>query len=77
MNLFTPCNTHESLAEIPLWAGGVLPYKSQEGARQKISRTPLKGTRILSHGHVPSSFPPLQRGANSTTKNYKTHTAKF
>ena len=50
---------YPSLAEIPLWAGGVLPYKSQEGARRKISRTPLKGTRILSHGRVPSSFPPL------------------
>ena len=27
--------------------GGVLPYKSDEGARRKISRTPLKGTRIF------------------------------
>ena len=27
--------------------GGVLPYKSDEGARRKISRTSLKGTRIF------------------------------
>ena len=54
--------------------GGLLPYKSDEGARQKISRTLLKGTRILYYGHVPNSFPSL-RGTNSTTTNYITGTA--
>ena len=53
--------------------GGLLPYKSDEGARQKISRTLLKGTRILYYGHVPNSFPSL-RGINSTTTNYITGT---
>ena len=49
--------------------GGVLPYKSDGGARRKISRTPLKGTRILFYELVPNSFPPL-KGTNSTTTNY-------
>ena len=40
----------------------------------KVSRTPLKGTRILFYGCVPNSFPPL-RGTNSTTTNYITGTA--
>ena len=55
--------------------GGVLPYKRDVGARQKILRTPLKGTRLLFYGCVPNSFPPL-RGTNSTT-NYITGTNKF
>ena len=31
---------------------GVLPHKSDGGARQKILRTPVKGTRILFYGRV-------------------------
>ena len=46
--------------------GGVLPYKSDEGVNRNVSRTPLKGTRILFYGRVPNSFP-LLRGTNSTT----------
>ena len=56
--------------------GGLLPYKSDEGARRKISRTPLKGDRILFHGRVPNSFPPL-RGTNSTTINYINGTTNY
>ena len=56
--------------------GGVLPYKSDGGARWKICRTPLKGTRILFYGRVPNSFP-LLRGIISTTKNYINGTANF
>ena len=48
--------------------GGLLPYKSVEGARRKILKTPLKGTRILLYGRVQNSFPPL-RGTNSITTN--------
>ena len=48
--------------------GGVLPYKSDAGARRKISTTPLKGTRIFFYGRVPNSFPHL-KGTNSTTTN--------
>ena len=59
-----------------LWPEGVLPYNSEGGARRKISRTPLKGTRILFYGRVPKSFPPL-RGTNSTTTNNITGTANF
>ena len=55
---------------------GVLPYKGDWGARWKISRTPLKGTRILFYGRVPNSFP-LIRGTNSTTINYITGTNTF
>ena len=57
---------------------GVLPYKSDGSAHPKISRTPLKGTRILFNGRVPNSFPPL-RGTNSTINktNYITVTANF
>ena len=47
---------------------GVLPYKGDGVARWKISRTPLKGTRILLYGRVPNSFPPL-RGTNSCNNN--------
>ena len=43
--------------------GGVLPYISDAGARRKISRTPLKGTRIFFYGRVPNSFPHL-KGTN-------------
>ena len=56
--------------------GGLLPYKSDESARRKISRTPLKGDRILFHGRVPNSFPPL-RGTNSTTINYINGTTNY
>ena len=48
--------------------GGLLPYKSVGGARRKILKTPLKGTRILLYGRVQNSFPPL-RGTNSITTN--------
>ena len=48
--------------------GGLLPYKSVEGARRKILKTRLKGTRILLYGRVQNSFPPL-RGTNSITTN--------
>ena len=34
--------------------GGVLPYKKDRGAPRKISRTRLKGTRILFYGRVPN-----------------------
>ena len=51
------------------WGRGVLLYKSDEGARQKILITALKGTRILFYGRVQNSFSPL-RGTNSTTTNY-------
>ena len=57
-------------------AQGVLPYNSDGGARRKISRTPLKGTRILFYGRVPKSFPHL-RSTNSTTTNNITGTANF
>ena len=60
--------------EIP--EGGLLPYKSDGGARRKISRTALKGDRILFHGPVPNSFPPL-RGTNSTTINYINGTTNY
>ena len=56
--------------------GGILPYKSDGGARRKISTIPLKGTRILFYGRVPNSFTPL-RGTNSTTTNVITGTANF
>ena len=46
------------------------------GARMKISRTPLKGTRILFYGCVPNSFPPL-RGTSLTTTNQMTVTLNF
>ena len=55
---------------------GVPPHKSDRGACQKISRTPLKGTRIFFYGRVPNSFPRL-RGTNSTKTNYITGTANF
>ena len=55
---------------------GVLPYKSDRGARGKISRTPLKCTRILFYGRVPNSLPPLI-ATNSTTTTYATGTAKL
>ena len=60
--------------EIP--EGGLLPYKSDGGARRKISRTALKGDRILFHGPVPNSFLPL-RGTNSTTINYINGTTNY
>ena len=55
---------------------GLLPCKSDGGARRKISKASLKGTRILFYGRVPNSFPPL-RGTNSTATNYITGTANF
>ena len=51
--------------------GGVLSYKSDGGVNRNVSRTPLKGTRILFYGRDPNSFPPL-RGTNSTTVNHIT-----
>ena len=57
-------------------ARGVLRYNSDGGARRKISRTPLKGTKILFYGRVPKSSPSL-RGTNSTTTNNITGTANF
>ena len=45
-------------------------------ACRKISRTPVKGRRILCYGHVPNKFPPL-RGTNSTITNYITGTANL
>ena len=56
--------------------GGPTPYKSDGDARRKISRTPLKGTRVLFYGRVSNSFPPL-RGTNSATTNFITGTANF
>ena len=50
--------------------------KSDGGARRKISRTPLKGSRILFYGRVPNSFPTL-RGYNSTKTYCITDTANF
>ena len=50
--------------------------ESDGGARRKISRTPLKGSRILFYGRVPNSFPTL-RGNNSTTTYCITGTANF
>ena len=58
------------------YSSGVLPCKSDGGAGRKISRAPLKGTRILFYGRVPNSFSPL-RGTNSTATNYITDTANF
>ena len=55
---------------------GVLSYKSDGGDGQKISRTPLKGSRILFYGRVPNSFPTL-RGYNSTKTYCITDTANF
>ena len=49
---------------------GGTAHKSDGAARRRISRTPLKGTRILFYGRVPNSLPPL-RGTNS--KLYKWH----
>ena len=57
-------------------ARGVLRYNSDGDARRKISRTPLKSTRILFYGRVPKSFSPLI-GTNSTTTNNITGTANF
>ena len=56
--------------------GGVLPSKSDGGARWKILKTPVKGTRILFYGRVPNSCAPL-RGTNSTTTNYIIGTGRF
>ena len=56
--------------------GVILPYKSDGGARRKISRTPLKSTRTLFYGRVPNSFPHL-RDTNSKTTNFITGTANF
>ena len=55
---------------------GGSPCKSDGVALRKISRTPLKGTRILFYARVPNSFSPL-RGTNSTTTNYITGPASF
>ena len=55
---------------------GVFPNKGDGGARWKISKTPLKGTRIFFYGRIPNSFP-LIRGTKSTTINYITRTNTF
>lgn len=55
--------------------GGHSPMKVMRACR-KISRTPVKGRRILCYGHVPNKFPPL-RGTNSTITNYITGTANL
>ena len=55
---------------------GVFPNEGDGGARGKISKTPLKGTRIFFYGRVPTSFP-LIRGTKSTTINYITRTNTF
>ena len=55
---------------------GVLPYKSDGGARRKISRTPIKGTSNLVFRACPKFISTL-RGINSTTTNYITGTANF
>ena len=61
----------------PLGEGeGYSPIKVTGAARQKMLRTPLKGTRILFYGCVPNSFQPL-RDTKSTTTNYITGTANF
>ena len=44
--------------------------KSDRAALRRISRTPLKGTRILFYGRVPNSLPPL-RGTNSKLYNWQ------
>ena len=52
---------------------GSTAHKSDGAARRRISRTPLKGTRILFYGRVPNSFPPL---SNNNKLNI-TGTANF
>ena len=52
------CSDVAQNCEVGRTPGGLLPYKSGGGGRQKISRTPLKGTRILFYGRVPNSFHP-------------------
>ena len=43
--------------------GGGTAHKSDGAARRRISRTPIKGTRILFYGRVPNLLSPL-RGTN-------------
>ena len=60
---------------IKLGGGGVLAYKSDGGARRKISKISLKSTRILFYGRVANLFPTLRGTANFTanyTANFKT-----
>ena len=59
--------------EVRIKLGGVLAYKSDGGARRKISKTSLKSTRILFYGRVANLFPTL-RGTANFTANY---TANF
>ena len=56
-----PCGWLRTFAAPVGVGGGVLPYKSDGGACRKISRTPLKGTRIVFYGRVPNSSPPLSQ----------------
>ena len=49
--------------------GGGTASKSDGAGSRRISRTPLKGTRILFYGRVPNSRPPL-RGTNSKLYNW-------
>ena len=59
--------------EVRIKLGGVLAYKSDGGARRKISKTSLKSTKILFYGRVANLFPTL-RGTANVTANY---TANF
>ena len=59
--------------EVRIKLGGVLAYKSDGGARRKISKTSLKSTRILFYGRGANLFPTL-RGTANFTANY---TANF
>ena len=55
----------------PLGGGeGYSPIKVTGAARQKMLRTPLKGTRILCYGRVPNSFQPLRDNQINNNKLY-------
>ena len=55
----------------PLGEGeGYSPIKVTGAARQKMLRTPLKGTRILCYGRVPNSFQPLRDNQINNNKLY-------
>ena len=57
------------LISLYFYRGGVLPYKSDAGARWENSRTPLKGTRIFLYGRVPKFI--------STRKRYQFNNNKL
>ena len=50
----------DKVSERLLYSRGVLPYKSDGGARRKISRTTLKGIRIFFMGVSQSHFHPQE-----------------